>query len=245
MLNKAVAHEAAQSRVDAGLRDHMNSVYGMMSVGTLVTFVTAWIVATNEGVLSIFFNPETLMPTLWGWIAIFAPLAMIFITAFIEDSASPAGLKLYFGIFAAVMGISLTSIFLVYELGSIANIFLLTSAAFAGLSLWGYTTKKDISAWGSFLIMGLIGLIGAMIINIFVGSTVMDFAISVIGVLIFSGLTAYDTQKIKTDYIRHTEGSSHYDREWLEKSAIMGALSLYLDFINLFIHLLSLLGNRK
>jgi FtsH-binding integral membrane protein len=125
---------------------------------------------------------------------------------------------------------------------SIAQVFLITSISFAGLSLWGYTTKKDISAWGSFLIMGVIGLIVASIANMWFQSGAMGFAISLLGVLIFAGLTAYDTQKIKTEYLAH---AAHGDKEWLAKSAIMGALNLYLDFINMFMFLLQLLGNRE
>jgi hypothetical protein len=144
--------------------------------------------------------------------------------------------------FAAVMGISISSIFLVFTGYSIAQVFLITAIAFAGLSLYGYTTKKDISGWGSFLIMGVIGLIVASIVNIFLASSALMFAISAIGVLIFAGLTAYDTQKIKTEYLAHAH---HGDTEWLGKAAIMGALSLYLDFINMFMMLLSLFGNRE
>jgi len=148
---------------------------------------------------------------------------------------------LFYG-FAALMGLSISSIFLVYTPFSIVQTFLVTAIAFSGLSLWGYTTKKDISGWGSFLIMGVIGLIVASIVNIFLASSALMFAISAIGVLIFAGLTAYDTQKIKTEYLAHAH---HGDTEWLGKAAIMGALSLYLDFINMFMMLLSLFGNRE
>ena len=144
--------------------------------------------------------------------------------------------------FAFVMGLSISSIFLVYTGASIIQVFLITSIAFAGLSIYGYTTKKDISGWGSFLIMGVIGLIAASIINIFLGSPAITFAISAIGVLIFAGLTAYDTQKIKNDYIAH---AAHGDSEWLGKAAVMGAINLYLDFINMFMFLLQLFGNRE
>ena len=155
---------------------------------------------------------------------------------------SAATAQVVFYAFAAVMGISISSIFLVFTGYSIAQVFLITSIAFAGLSLWGYTTKKDISGWGSFLIMGVIGLVVASIVNIFLASSALMFAISAIGVLIFAGLTAYDTQKIKTEYLAHAH---HGDTEWLGKAAIMGALSLYLDFINMFMMLLSLFGNRE
>ncbi len=137
---------------------------------------------------------------------------------------------------------SMAWIFVAFTGYSIAQIFLITSISFAGLSLWGYTTKKDISAWGSFLIMGVIGLIVAMVVNMFLQSPAMMYAISILGVLIFAGLTAYDTQKIKNDYVMH---AAHADAEWLGKSAIMGALTLYLDFINMFMFLLQLFGNRE
>jgi len=155
---------------------------------------------------------------------------------------SAAGAQLFFYAFSAVMGLSLSWIFAAFTGISIAQTFLVTSISFAGLSLWGYTTKKDISAWGSFLIMGVIGLIVASIVNMFLGSPAIMFAISVLGVLIFAGLTAYDTQKIKVAYIQHAQSM---DSEWLGKSAIMGALNLYLDFINLFMFLLQFMGDRR
>ena len=172
----------------------------------------------------------------------FAPLAMVFGFGAAINKLSAAGAQLFFYAFAAVMGLSLSWIFAVFTGISITQTFLVTAISFAGLSLWGYTTKKDISGWGSFLIMGVIGLIVASIVNIFLGSPAIQFAISVIGVLIFAALTAYDTQKIKTDYIQHAQ---HMDSEWLGKSAIMGALNLYLDFVNLFMFLLQFMGNRN
>ena len=155
---------------------------------------------------------------------------------------SAAGLQTVFYVYAAIMGVSISSIFLVFTGESIIQVFLVTSIAFAGLSLWGYTTKKDISGWGSFLIMGVIGLLVASVVNIFIGSGVMSLAISVLGVLIFAGLTAYDTQNIKNTYLEHAQMG---DQEFLGKAAIMGALNLYLDFINMFMFLLQLLGNRE
>jgi uncharacterized protein len=155
---------------------------------------------------------------------------------------SAAGAQTFFYVFAAAMGLSISWIFAAFTGISIAQTFLVTSISFAGLSLWGYTTQKDISGWGSFLIMGVIGLLVAMILNLFLQSPAIMFAVSILGVLIFAGLTAYDTQKIKTDYIAHAQTM---DSEWLAKSAIMGALNLYLDFINMFMFLLHLLGNRE
>ena len=167
---------------------------------------------------------------------------MAFAFGAILNRISAAGAQLFFFGFAAVMGLSLSWIFVAFTGFSIAQVFLVTSIAFAGLSLWGYTTKKDISGWGSFLIMGVIGILVASIINIFLASPAIYFAISILGVLIFAGLTAYDTQNIKNTYLQH---AAHSDSEWLGKAAIMGALQLYLDFINMFMFLLQLLGNRE
>ncbi|MGB3243062.1 MAG: Bax inhibitor-1/YccA family protein [Sulfitobacter sp.] len=228
--------------MDEGLRAHMNKVYGTMSVGMLITFAVAWAVGTSPQLLGMFRDPITLQPNILGWIVMFAPLAMVFGFSAMINRMSAATAQLVFYAFGAVMGLSLSWIFVAFTGFSIAQVFLVTSIAFAGLSLYGYTTKKDISGWGSFLIMGVIGLIVAMVINIFLQSPAMMYAISMIGVLIFAGLTAYDTQKIKTDYLAHAQ---HGDSEWLAKSAIMGALNLYLDFINMFMFLLQLLGNRE
>lgn len=233
---------ARASEIDAGLRAHMNKVYGTMSVGMLVTFAVAWAVGTAPALLAVFRDPATLQPNILGWIVMFAPLIMVFAFGAMINRLSAAGAQLFFYAFAAVMGLSMAWIFVAFTGFSIAQVFLVTAISFAGLSLWGYTTKKDISAWGSFLIMGVIGLIVASIINIFLGSPAIHFAITILGVLIFAGLTAYDTQKIKTDYIAHAQ---HMDQEWLGKAAIMGALNLYLDFINMFMFLLQLLGNRE
>ena len=228
--------------IDAGLKAHMNKVYGTMSVGLLVTALAAWAVGSSDVLLALFRDPATLRPNLFGWVIMFAPLIMVFAFGALINRLSAAGAQLFFYAFAAVMGLSISWIFAVFTGVSITQTFLVTSISFAGLSLWGYTTKKDISGWGSFLIMGVIGLIVASIVNIFLGSPAIMFAISIIGVLIFAGLTAYDTQKIKTDYIQHAHAM---DSEWLGKSAIMGALNLYLDFINLFMFLLQFLGNRE
>ncbi len=228
--------------IDEGLRTHMNKVYGTMSVGLLVTALAAWAVGSSDVLLALFRDPVTLRPNILGWIIMFAPLGMVFAFGAAINKLSAAGAQLFFYTFAALMGLSLSWIFAVFTGVSITQTFLVTAISFAGLSLWGYTTKKDISGWGSFLIMGLIGLIVASIVNIFLGSPAIQFAISIIGVLIFAGLTAYDTQKIKTDYIQHAQ---HMDSEWLGKSAIMGALNLYLDFINLFMFLLQFMGNRN
>ncbi|MFC4734037.1 Bax inhibitor-1 family protein [Salipiger abyssi] len=239
-IRTATGTSAAQ--IDEGLRSHMNKVYGTMSIGMLLTFAVAWAIGTSPELLGIFRDPATLQPNILGWIVMFAPLIMVFAFGAAINKLSAAGAQLFFFAFAAVMGLSLSWIFVAFTGFSIAQVFLVTSIAFAGLSLWGYTTKKDISGWGSFLIMGVIGLVVASIINIFLGSPAIMFAISILGVLIFAGLTAYDTQNIKNTYLQH---AAHGDSEWLGKAAIMGALSLYLDFINMFMFLLQLLGNRE
>ncbi|OIQ42422.1 MAG: hypothetical protein BM560_08385 [Roseobacter sp. MedPE-SWde] len=254
---------ARSVEIDAGLRAHMNKVYGTMSVGTFITFVAAWALSNlavtadpsgatamiGEGkYLTSFGNAIYLSPL--KWVIMLAPLAFIlFGLGAAMNRLSAAGAQLAFYGFATLMGLSLSSIFLVYTSQSIIQVFLVTAIAFAGLSLWGYTTKKDISGWGSFLIMGVWGLLAASLLNfvlpIFIDGydpSALRFAISLIGVLIFAGLTAYDTQKIKTTYLEMAHSG---DQEWLGKAAIMGALSLYLDFINMFMLLLQLLGNRE
>lgn len=230
----------ARVQIDEGLRAHMNKVYGLMSVAMLVTAGVAWGVGTSD-LLNFLRTPEGGM-TIFGWVIMFAPLAMVFAFGAMINKMSAAGAQLFFYAFAAVMGLSLAWIFKVFTGVSIAQTFLITSIAFAGLSLYGYVTKRDLSGMGTFLIMGLIGLIVAMVVNLFLASSALAFAISVIGLLIFAGLTAYDTQKIKMDYIQHAQAM---DQEWLGKAAIMGALNLYLDFINMFMFLLQFMGNRE
>lgn len=234
---------ARSAEIDQGLRAHMNKVYGTMSIGLLITGAAAWAIsnlAVQGGQLTGL--GQALYASPLKWLVMLAPLAMVFAFGAVINRLSAAGAQLFFYAYAALMGLSLSSIFLIFTDYSIIQTLLVTAAAFAGLSLWGYTTKKDISGWGSFLIMGVIGLIVASLVNIFLGSGVVQMAISAIGVLIFAGLTAYDTQKIKTDYIAH---AMHADSEWLGKAAIMGALNLYLDFVNLFMMLLNLLGGRE
>ena len=232
----------ARAQIDEGLRAHMNKVYGLMSVAMVVTAGVAWGVGTSDALLSIFRDPMTLRPNILGWVVMFAPLAMVFAFGAMINRMSAAAAQVFFYGFAAVMGLSLAWIFKVFTGVSIAQTFLITAIAFAGLSLYGYVTKRDLSGMGTFLMMGLIGLLVAMIVNLFLASSALAFAISVIGVLIFAGLTAYDTQNIKNTYIQH---AVHGDTEWLGKAAVMGALNLYMDFINLFMFLLQFLGNRE
>jgi FtsH-binding integral membrane protein len=234
---------ARQAVVDEGLRAYMNKVYGLMAVGMGVTAVAAYGVSTAavdaSGQLTqlgyaIYASPLK-------WVIMFAPLLMVFAFGAALNRLSTQAATIMFYAFAALMGLSISSIFLVYTDMSIVQTFVVTAIAFAGLSLWGYTTKKNLSGWGTFLIMGVIGLIVASIVNIFLQSSAMQFAISVLGVLIFAGLTAYDTQRIKNTYLE-LAGS---DRDSIGKTAIMGALSLYLNFLNLFMFLLQFMGNRE
>ncbi|MFQ5626029.1 MAG: Bax inhibitor-1/YccA family protein [Methyloligellaceae bacterium] len=230
--------------IDEGLRAYMLRVYNYMAAGVAITGVVAYVtfmmavVQTAAGVQLTDFG-NMLFNSPLKWVVFLAPLGMVFFISARVGNMSVGGAQTAFWVFAALMGLSLASIFLVYAHGSIARVFFITAAAFGGLSLYGYTTKKDLSGWGSFLIMGLIGIIIAMPVNIFLASSALQFAISVIGVLIFSGLTAYDTQRIKEMYFAG-DGAAV-----MGKKAIMGALSLYLDFINLFMMLLSLFGSRE
>ena len=222
---------------DAGLRAHMLSVYNYMTSGVLLTGIVAMLFAQggNESLAFQFFAQGGPL----AWIVIFAPLIIVMVMSFGINRISTGAAQALFWVFATVMGLSLSTIFLVYTPGSIATAFFATAAGFASLSLWGYTTKKDLSGMGTFLVMGLFGLIVAMIINLFWQNTMFDLAISAIGVLIFAGLTAYDTQKIKSMYFA-VAGTEYHG-----KAKIMGALTLYLDFINLFLFLLRFMGSRE
>ena len=226
----------AEVLVDAGLRSHMLSVYNYMTSGVLLTGIVALLFAQG-GADSLAFRFFAQGGPL-AWIVIFAPLVIVMIMSFGINRLSTGAAQALFWAFAVVMGLSLSTIFLVYTAGSIATAFFATAAGFASLSLWGYTTKRDLSAMGTFLIMGLFGLIVAMLINLFWQNSIFELAISAIGVLIFSGLTAYDTQKIKSMYFAVAGTDFH------GKAVIMGALTLYLDFVNLFLFLLRFLGNR-
>ena len=230
---------AAQTQAkefDAGLRAYMLKVYNYMASGVALTGIVAMVFG------QMLMNSPELQQAVFGtgliWVIKLAPLAFMLVLSFGVNKMSAGTLQMVFWAFAAVMGLSLSSIFLVYTGTSIARTFFITAISFAGLSLYGYTTKKSLSGLGTFLIMGLIGLIVAMIVNFFLQSTMMQFIISVAGVLIFAGLTAYDTQRIKNEYYLMSSG------QMMAKGAIMGAVSLYLDFINLFMFLLQFLGSR-
>jgi FtsH-binding integral membrane protein len=223
---------------DAGLRSYMLSVYNYMASGVLLTGIVALLFAPYaRGVLV---NQAGTGMSGLGWIITLAPLGFVFAMSFGMQRMASSTLQVLFWAFAAVMGLSLSTLFLAYTGASIAQTFFATAAAFLGLSLWGYTTKKDLSAWGSFLIMGVVGIFVAMLINLFLRSPAMDLAISAIGVLLFAGLTAYDTQRIKSLYF---VVAGH--GEAMAKTAVMGALQLYLDFINMFLFLLRFMGDRR
>ncbi len=217
---------------DVGLRSYMLSVYNYMASGILLTGIVAMLFA-NSGLAA------QVMATPLRWLIILAPLGFVMVMSFGMHRLSTGTLQTLFWSFAVAMGLSMSTIFLVYTGVSIAQTFFAVSAGFLGLSLWGYTTKKDLSGWGTFLIMGVVGLFVAMLINLFLQSTAMHLVISALGVLIFAGLTAYDTQKIKSMYA-HVAGS-----DMMGKVVIMGALNLYLDFINMFMFLLSFMGDRR
>ncbi len=234
--------EAQAAEIDVGLRQYMLGVYNYMATGLALTGVLAWLVANTPALQQIFFQVApngAVGPSMIGWVAIIAPIGLVLWLSFgIHKMQASTAKAVFFG-YAALMGISLASIFLAYTSASVARVFFITAGTFAGMSLWGYTTKRDLSGMGSFLMMGLIGLIIASVVNIFLASSMLHFAISVIGVIVFVGLTAYDTQKIKEMYY---EGDG---AEIAAKKSVMGALTLYLDFINLFIMLMRLLGERR
>jgi uncharacterized protein len=217
---------------DVGLRSYMLSVYNYMASGVLLTGIVAMLFASSGLAAQV-------MATPLRWLIVLAPLGFVMAMSFGLNRMTTSTLQALFWSFAVAMGLSMSTIFLVYTGMSIATTFFAVSAGFAGLSLWGYTTKKDLTGWGTFLIMGVVGLLVAMLINLFLQSPAMMLVISALGVLIFAGLTAYDTQKIKSMYA-YVAGS---DMEG--KVVIMGALNLYLDFINMFMFLLSFMGDRR
>ena len=224
------------SDIDMGLRAHMNKVYGLMSVGMAITGGVAWAIGTNDAMV------QAIFATPLKWVVMFLPLVMVFAFGALIPRLSVAAAQLFFYVYAAAMGLSLSVIFAIYTGTSIATTFFVTAIAFAAMSLYGYTTKKNLSAMGTFLFMGVIGLLIASVVNIFLASSALAFAISAIGVLIFAGLTAFDTQNIKNTYLEHAQNG---DQEWLGKAAIMGALNLYLDFINMFMFLLRFMGDQR
>lgn len=261
-LDRRYAHSAGTARevgrIDEGLRAFMLGTYNYMAAAVALSGIVAYMLFTQMvtsdpalaaksatgGALALksgmLVTPlgKTILLSPLKWVLALAPLAFVLFLSFARTSAATA--QLVFWAFAVAMGLSLSSIFVVFKLGSIYQMFFVTAAAFAALSLYGYTTKKDLSAWGSFLIMGVVGIIIAMILNIFLQSGALHFAISVIGLLVFAGLTAYDTQRLKDEYY-----SVAGDGQAMKKASIFGALSLYLDFVNMFQFMLSLFGSQN
>ncbi len=230
VMSQAQAEAAA---VDAGLRAYMLRVYNYMGVALALSGAVAFLVSTSPAM------PQVIFGTPLMWVVFLAPLGLVFFLSARIHKMSAAAAQATFWVFAALMGMSLASIFIAYTPESITRVFFITAGAFAGLSLVGYTTKKDLSGMGTFLFMGVIGLVIAMVVNMFLGSSLLQLGISNIGVLIFAGLTAYDTQQIKLMYY---EGDG---AEVATKKSIMGALKLYLDFLNMFLFLMHILGNRN
>ncbi len=218
---------------DAGLRAHMLRVYNYMASGLALTGLFAYATANTPALYNAIFGTPLV------WVVMLAPLAFVFFLSFKIETMKASTAQTIFWLFAAVMGLSMASIFYTFTGASVARVFFITGGTFAAMSLYGYTTKKDLSGWGTFLFMGLIGIVIAGLVNLFIQSTMMQFIISVVGVIVFVGLTAYDTQKIKEAY------AEHFDSETVGKLAIMGALRLYLDFINLFVMLMNLFGQRR
>ena len=225
--------QAAAAGIDVGLRSYMLRVYNYMCIGLALTGAVAFAASTSGELMNAIHG------TALRWVVMLAPLGFVFFLSARIHSMKAATAQTLFWVYAGLMGLSLSYIFLAFTGESIVRVFFITSAAFAGLSLYGYTTKKDLSGMGTFLVMGLIGILIASVVNIFLASTGLHFVISILGVLIFAGLTAYDTQRIKAIYAEGDHSETH------EKKAIMGALTLYLDFINMFIFMLQFFGNRE
>ena len=245
ILNREKTAQQTAAVMDEGLRAYMLKVYNYMATGVLLTGIVALLTfqmgveqITSAGIILTPFG-NTIYNSGLAWVVMLAPLAIVFYMSFGINKMSAAKAQTTFWVFAALMGLSLSSILLVYTGLSVTRVFFISSATFGAMSIYGYTTKRDLTKFGSFLMMGLIGIIIASLVNIFLKSSMMYFAISIIGVLIFVGLTAYDTQKIKNMYVSTDSG------EMVGKKAVMGALTLYLDFINLFIMLLRLFGQRR
>ncbi len=225
--------EAQAAGIDVGLRQYMLQVYNYMASGLALTGIVAYLTASSETLVQAIFG------TPLAWVVMLAPLGLVFFLSFRLQHMKASTAQAVFWIFSVLMGLSMATIFLTFTGTSIARVFFITAGTFAAMSLYGYTTKRDLSVFGSFLMMGLIGIIIASLVNIFLQSSAMQFVISVIGVLVFVGLTAYDTQKIKSIYRASDDSETH------TKKAIIGATNLYLDFINLFIMLLHLFGDRR
>jgi FtsH-binding integral membrane protein len=240
--NRVIRGGAVTDQVDAGLRAHMLRVYNYMLIGLVLTGLTAW-AASVPPLRDVFFqvNEATgrLALTGPGWVAVLAPLAMVFFLSFGINRMSVGAARATFWLYAALVGIGIAPILWVYTGASVAETFFITAATFGAMSLWGYTTKSDLSGMGSFLFMGLIGILIASVVNMFLHSAMMSWVVSILGVIIFTGLTAYDTQYIKEMYSANDDGTV------AGRKAIFGALKLYLDFLNLFLFLLRFLGVQR
>ncbi|OFW80933.1 MAG: hypothetical protein A2887_03970 [Alphaproteobacteria bacterium RIFCSPLOWO2_01_FULL_40_26] len=219
---------------DSALRDYMVKVYNFMAIALGISGVVAFLVASSPALMQLFFG------TPLAWVVMLAPLGFVIFFSVKLNSISAQKAQNYLWIYSGLMGLSLATIFVVYTGTSVARVFFITASVFGAMSFYGYTTKKDLTGMGSFLIMGLIGIIIASLVNLFLRSSAMEFAISIIGVFLFIGLTAYDTQRIKQTYY-HFAGNS----EMVSKMAVLGALNLYMDFINLFLMLLRFFGDRR
>ena len=233
-VNSYAKSQAQTSAYDEGLRSYMQKVFNNMGIALAITGLVSFFISNSPALLQAIFG------TPLKWVVMLAPLGFIFFMNFKMAKISAATATTYLWIFAGLMGLSLAPIFLAYTGASIARAFFITGSLFGAMSLYGYTTKKDLTAMGSFLFMGVIGLIIASLVNLFLKSSAMEFVISVLSVIIFTGLTAYDTQKIKSVYYQFA-GSA----EAVSKAATLGALSLYMDFINMFLAILRLFGDRK
>jgi len=240
--NRALRGSVTTDLIDSGLRAHMLRVYNYMLIGLVLTGLTAW-AASVPPLRDVFFqvNEATgrMGMTGLGWIALLAPLAMVFFLSFGINRMSVGAAQATFWTYAALVGIGIAPILWIYTGASVATTFFITAATFGAMSLWGYTTKSDLSGMGSFLFMGLIGILIASVVNMFLHSAMMNWIVSILGVVIFTGLTAYDTQYIKEMYTANDDGTV------AGRKAILGALKLYLDFLNLFLFLLRFLGAQR
>lgn len=232
-VNRTMQGRAQSAEIDLGLRAYMQKVFGYMALGLTITGLVAFFTAQSPTLLGLVYG------TPLKWVVFLAPIGIALLFGFKIHSMRASTAQTVFWLFSGVMGLSLASIFIVYTGESVARTFFIAAATFAGMALYGYTTKRDLSGLGSFLIMGVFGLLIAMVVNIFLASSALQFVISAVGVLVFTGLTAYDAQKIKEMY---WEGDG---AEIGTKKAVMGALNLYMDFINLFLFMLQFLGDRR
>ncbi|MCA8906524.1 MAG: Bax inhibitor-1/YccA family protein [Rhodospirillaceae bacterium] len=247
-FRSAYAGAIDRAEVDAGLRAYMLRVYNYMATGLAISGLIAWVIANVPAVTQVFYTPigytmsgnVAYSPTALGMIGMFAPLGVLLIASFAGRNWSAGTTQAMYWLFVALQGVSLSILLFAYTGESVVRVFFITAAAFGGLSLYGYTTKRNLSAMGSFLIMGLIGLLVAAVVNMFLASSMLSFVISAAGVLIFSGLIAYDTQRIKDAYV-----AGFGSREMETKAAVWSALALYINFINLLQFLLMILGNRQ